>query len=100
MHFFKNISLLNFVLLSKKIDIMNKVKINRQRHILKSLTWNSLAMTTTYFVLTELPPFFDLEPISKSGAGFLVILDRIVKLLFYYFHERAWFSSNFGVTKK
>ena len=43
-------------------------------------------MTTTYFVLTELPPFFDLEPISKSGAGFLVILDRIVKLLFYYFH--------------
>ena len=54
---------------------MNKVKINRQRHILKSLTWNSLAMTTTYFVLTELPPFFDLEPISKSGAGFLVVLD-------------------------
>ncbi len=86
--------------MSKKIDIMNKVKINRQRHILKSLTWNSLAMTTTYFVLTELPPFFDLEPISKSGAGFLVVLDRIVKLLFYYFHERAWFSSNFGVTKK
>ena len=86
--------------MSKKIDIMNKVKINRKRHILKSLTWNSLAMTTTYFVLTELPPFFDLEPISKSGAGFLVILDRIIKLLFYYFHERAWFSSNFGVTKK
>jgi hypothetical protein len=78
---------------------MSKVKINKRRHILKSITWNSLAMTTTYFVLTELPPFFDLEPISKSGAGFLVVLDRIVKLIFYYFHERAWFTSNFGVKK-
>ena len=77
--------------MSKKIDIMNKVKINRQRHILKSLTWNSLAMTTTYFVLTELPPFFDLEPISKSGAGFLVILDRIVKLLFIIFMKEPGF---------
>ena len=36
----------------------------------------------------------------KGGAGFLVILDRIVKLVFYYFHERVWFTSNFGVVKK
>ena len=79
---------------------MNKVQINRKRHIFKSITWSLLAMSTTYFILTELPPFFDLEPISKGGAGFLVILDRIVKLVFYYFHERVWFTSNFGVVKK
>ena len=79
---------------------MNKIEINRRRHIFKSITWNSLAMITTYFVLTSLPPVFSLEPISKSGAGFLVVLDRIIKLIFYYFHERAWFASNFGVTKK
>ena len=42
----------------------------------------------------------NLEPISKEGAGFLVILDRVVKLISYYLHERAWFSSNFGVVKK
>jgi len=40
-----------------------------------------------------------LEGISKEGAGFLTILDRIIKLVFYYGHERVWFSSNFGVKK-
>ena len=78
---------------------MQKIKIDKKRHVLKALTWNFLAMTITYLVLTELPPFFNLEPISKEGAGFLVILDRVVKLISYYFHERAWFSSNFGVKK-
>ncbi|MBT7896011.1 MAG: DUF2061 domain-containing protein [Flavobacteriales bacterium] len=78
---------------------MNKVKINRKRHILKSITWNLLAMTTTYFVLTMLPPYLDIPPISKDMALSLVVLDRVVKLLFYYFHERVWFSSNYGVIK-
>ena len=78
---------------------MNKVSINRKRHIFKAITWNLLAMTTTYFVLTLLPPYFGLEGISKEGAGFLTIIDRIVKLIFYYGHERAWFASNFGMTK-
>ena len=78
---------------------MQKIKIDKKRHVLKALTWNFLAMSITYLVLSELPPFFNLEPISKEGAGFLVILDRVVKLISYYLHERAWFSSNFGVKK-
>ncbi len=77
----------------------NKVIIDRKRHIYKALTWNLLAMTTTYLVLTILPPFFGLTGISKEGAGFLVVVDRLLKLIFYYGHERAWFSSNFGVKK-
>ena len=77
----------------------NKVTINRKRHIFKAITWNALAMTTTYLVLTILPPYFGLEGISKEGAGFLTIVDRLVKLVFYYGHERAWFASNFGVKK-
>ena len=78
---------------------MAKVSIDRKRHIFKAITWNLLAMTTTYLVLTLLPPFFGLQGISKEGAGFLTIVDRIIKLIFYYGHERAWFSSNFGVEK-
>tara|TARA_B100000401_G_scaffold402338_1_gene315200 strand:+ start:790 stop:1035 length:246 start_codon:yes stop_codon:yes gene_type:complete len=77
----------------------NKVIIDRKRHIYKALTWNLLAMTTTYLVLTILPPYFGLTGISKEGAGFLVVVDRLLKLIFYYGHERAWFSSNFGVKK-
>ena len=49
-------------------------------------------MTTIYIVLTMLPPLFDLEGISKKGAGFLVAVDRVLKLIFYYGHERIWFS--------
>jgi len=78
---------------------MKKVSIDKKRHIIKAITWNLLAMTTTYIVLTELPPLIDLKAISKEGAGFLVGLDRIAKLIFYYFHERVWFSSNWGVIK-
>lgn len=77
----------------------NKVIIDKKRHIYKALTWNLLAMTTTYLVLTILPPYFGLTGISKEGAGFLVVVDRLLKLIFYYGHERAWFSSNFGVNK-
>ena len=78
---------------------MSKVKINKTRHILKAITWNLLAMTTTFVVLSYLPQFFGLKPLDKSSVGWLVILDRVLKLLFYYFHERVWFASNFGVIK-
>jgi uncharacterized membrane protein len=78
---------------------MSKVKINKTRHILKAITWNLLAMTTTFVVLSYLPQFFGLKPLDKSSVGWLVILDRVLKLLFYYFHERAWFKSNLGVIK-
>ena len=77
----------------------NKVKIDRKRHVFKAITWKLLAMTTTYLVLTILPPYFGLEGVSKEGAGFLTIVDRSVKLMFYYGHERAWFASNFGVVR-
>ena len=78
---------------------MSKVKINRKRHIFKAVTWNLLAMTTTFFVLSFLPPYFGFEPIDKSSVGWLVILDRVAKLIFYYLHERTWLTSNWGVVK-
>lgn len=69
-------------------------KTNKKKHLIKALTWNVLAMTTTYFVLTLFPPLIDLKPISKEGATGLVVLDRIIKFVFYYLHERAWFKIN------
>ena len=35
---------------------------------------------TTFFVLSYLPPYFGFEPIDKSSVGWLVILDRVVKI--------------------
>ena len=67
---------------------------NKKTHLIKALTWNILAMTTTYLVLTLFPPMIDLEPISKEGATGLVVLDRIIKFLFYYLHEMAWVKTS------
>jgi ABC-type long-subunit fatty acid transport system fused permease/ATPase subunit len=78
---------------------MRKVTINKKRHIIKAITWNLLAMTTTFFVLSFLPPYFGFESLDKSSVGWLVIVDRLLKLIFYYAHERTWFSSNWGVIK-
>ena len=78
---------------------MSKVNIDKKRHLIKAISWNVLAMTTTYLVLTILPPYFGLQGISKEGAGFLTIVDRVIKLLLYYGHERVWFLSNWGLTR-
>ena len=78
----------------------DKSKINRTRHVFKAITWNLLAMTTTFYVLSYLPPFFGFEALDKSSVGWLVILDRILKLIFYYFHERIWYRSNFGLNNR
>ena len=37
-------------------------------------------MTTTFIVLSYLPPYFGFEPIDKSSVGWLVILDRVTKI--------------------
>ena len=84
-------------LVEENIDV--KVIISRRRHFFKAITWNLLAMTTTFYILSYLPPYFGFEAIDKSSVGWLVILDRVVKLIFYYFHERTWFASNWGIIK-
>ena len=76
---------------------MTNVKTEKKRHVIKAITWNLLAMTTTAFVLTYLPPKFGFQPLDKESVGWLVVVDRIAKLIFYYLHERVWISSNLGI---
>ena len=76
---------------------MTKDKTEKKRHVIKAITWNALAMTTTFLVLSYLPPFFGFEAIDKSSVGWLVIVDRVAKLVFYYMHERVWISSRLGI---
>ena len=49
---------------------MKKNMSTKRKHLFKAITWNLLAMTTTYIVLTMLPPLFDLEGISKKELAF------------------------------
>jgi len=71
---------------------MSKVKIRRRRHFLKAITWSLLASITTFFVGIA----FGLE---SDKALMIVLIDRVLKFVFYYVHERTWFASNWGVVK-
>jgi len=76
----------------RKDKKMSKVKISKRRHLIKATTWSLLASVTTFFVGRA----FGLD---TDKALMIVLIDRMLKFLFYYLHERAWFSSNWGVIK-
>ena len=71
---------------------MTKVKISKRRHLIKALTWSFLASITTFFIGKA----FGLD---NDKALMIVVIDRLLKFVFYYVHERAWFASNWGVIK-
>ncbi|MDH3323210.1 MAG: DUF2061 domain-containing protein [Flavobacteriaceae bacterium] len=71
---------------------------SRKRHILKSITWRVLASTTT-FIIAFL--FFKDDPYATEKATGVAVTESIIKMALYYFHERAWYKSNFGlITRK
>ena len=45
---------------------MKKNMSTKRKHVIKAITWNLLAMTTTYIVLSMLPPLFDLQEKKRS----------------------------------
>lgn len=68
---------------------------SRKRHILKSITWRVLASTTTFVIAFM---FFKDDPHATEKATGVAITESIIKMGLYYFHERVWFKSNFGLT--
>ena len=71
---------------------MGKVKINRRRHVAKTITWRVIGTLDTMALgwLVSGDPMIGL----KVGG-----LELITKMALYYFHERAWYASNWGVIK-
>ena len=72
-----------------------KAKIARKRHVLKTITWRVIASGTT-FLLAWL--FFKDDSKAVEKATWVAITETGIKMLLYYFHERIWYNSDFGVT--
>jgi uncharacterized membrane protein len=72
---------------------MDRIKIDRKRHILKALTWRVIASLTTFLIV------FIATGEIKAGIS-IGLIDFFAKLIFYYFHERIWYKSNFGINGK
>lgn len=71
--------------------------ISRKRHIAKTITWRLIASATT-FALAII--FFGDDPNATEKATGVAITESILKMIFYYFHERAWYKSNFGLSNR
>ncbi|MBL4705947.1 MAG: DUF2061 domain-containing protein [Flavobacteriales bacterium] len=74
-----------------------KSKVSFKRHLAKTITWRIIASTTT-FILAYM--FFHDDENAISKATGVAVAETAIKMVLYYFHERAWYKSNFGVSRE
>ena len=70
---------------------------SQKRHIAKTITWRIIASFTT-FVIAYL--FFRDDHAAVEKATGVALTEAIIKMGLYYFHERAWYKSNFGLNSR
>ena len=66
---------------------------SKSRSFFKTLSWRIIASTDT-FLLTWFVTGNPKAGLTVSG------LEVITKMILYYFHERAWLKSKYGINKK
>ena len=59
-------------------------KLSRKRHLAKTITWRIIASSTTFAITYAV--FGDIK--AASGVAFM---ESALKMVLYYYHERAWF---------
>lgn len=63
-----------------------------RRHLAKAITWRIVASLTTFIIGWVVTGSLDFG--ITIGAA-----DVVIKVALYYFHERLWYHSKFGVLK-
>ena len=76
--------------IKRKMKKYNMVK--RKRHIAKTFTWRIVGTVDTML----LGWLISGNPLIGLKIG---LLELITKMILYYFHERIWYRSKFGVNK-
>jgi len=64
---------------------------SHKRSIVKSVTFRIIATITTFVVVY----LFTNDPFISTGVS---IMENLIKMVFYYFHERAWTKISWGLT--
>lgn len=80
----------------RQMEVDDKIKVSRDRpikSIIKTITWRIIASATT-FALAML--FFGDDPQAAQKATGVAIAESIIKMLLYFFHERAWAQLRWG----
>jgi uncharacterized membrane protein len=81
---------------------MEKVIMRRRRHIAKAITWRIIGSLDTFLIATILLYYFNHASYSDSSkyAAWIAGIELITKTILYYFHERAWFASKWGIENR
>ena len=66
---------------------IEKPKVERKRHIAKTITWRIVGSIDTFILATFFSGSFE-------TGGWIAITEVITKTILYYFHERVWYSYN------
>lgn len=69
--------------------MLSKTREFRTRSIIKALTWRAIATSTTMALAYAATG-------DLKIAGAIGVADVIIKLFFYYVHERAWGHVEWG----
>ena len=69
-----------------------KPNLSHKRHIAKTITWRIVGTIDTMLLGWLITG----DPIVGIKVGGL---ELFTKMLLYYFHERAWYKSKFGVER-
>ncbi|MDT0554138.1 DUF2061 domain-containing protein [Urechidicola vernalis] len=71
--------------------------ISQKRHLAKTITWRVLASLTTFVIALI---FFREDPLAAEKATGVALTESVIKMGLYYFHERIWYKSNFGLKSR
>ncbi|MCT4581340.1 MAG: DUF2061 domain-containing protein [Flavobacteriales bacterium] len=66
------------------------------RSVAKAISWRVIASGTT-FILAII--FFGDDPQAVEKATGIAILESIIKMTLYFFHERLWINIKWGILK-
>lgn len=66
------------------------------RSVVKALSWRIIASITT-FILAML--FFGNDPNALEKATGIALLESVIKMALYFFHERLWINISWGLLK-
>ncbi|TXE19102.1 DUF2061 domain-containing protein [Psychroserpens burtonensis] len=66
---------------------------SRKRHIAKTFTWRLIGTIDTMILAWIISG----DPLTGLKIGFAEV---VTKMLLYYFHERFWYKSNYGLSNR
>lgn len=66
---------------------------SKKRHIAKTITWRCIGTIDTMVLAWVISG----DPMIGLQVGFAEV---ITKMILYYFHERAWYKLDYGLTSR